>query len=141
MSEIDLEGLEGDGEDVFVPLSEMGGDEPDEPDPSRAALARIYNDLPASITILRHADGAYRNIYLVGPGATSPDFWTTDVLYLAHTASSKALMTFGGGWTYHSMFRRSLPPGTTNYSHVIRSASSATDGNEVEQAGDGALDR
>ncbi|WP_280301141.1 hypothetical protein [Nocardia abscessus] len=115
MTEIDME-----GEDLFVPFSEMGGEEPERPDGSHGTLARIYNDYPLSVAILRYAEGAYRNLYILEPRSTSIDYWTTDRLSVAVLSGCRHLMDFrsGGGWTMLSVRHRYLAPGTNNYSSL-----------------------
>ncbi|MEV4126953.1 hypothetical protein [Nocardia sp. NPDC049707] len=138
MAEIDME-----GEDLFIPFSEMGGEEPDRPDGARGTSARIYNDYLFSIAILRYASGAYRNLYILEPGTTSIDYWTDDSLWLAPLFGRRHLMDFssGGGWKMFSMRNRYLAPGTNNFTHVYSSSASTSYGHEVEDAGDGAAGR
>ncbi|WP_040866959.1 hypothetical protein [Nocardia exalbida] len=132
MTEFDLE---GQGEDLFVPWSEMGGDEPDTPDASRAARARIHNDYPVSIAILRRSDGKYRYLFGLDSGATtSEEFWDTDEVWITTLSGFKWLTEFtsGGGWTFKNTRKVSLAAGTNNVSRLLGLVSSATDGGEAK---------
>ncbi|MFI1913251.1 hypothetical protein [Nocardia sp. NPDC020380] len=112
--------LEGKGEDLFVPLSELGGDVPDEPHASRAATCKLYNDFPVGITILRRAGGKYRYLFTLDSGATSIDFWTDDELWIASNTGFKYRVEFqsGGGLHFYEMHKVSPAAGTNNVSRL-----------------------
>ncbi|MEU6827531.1 hypothetical protein ABZ894_02660 [Nocardia beijingensis] len=136
MTEIDF-----DDKELFVPFSEIGGEEPDKPDASRGAVGRLYNDFPStvrtSITILRRSGGIMRSVSTLDQGATSVDYWATDQLYLSMNTGFKDHiygMTGKGGFSYRYRVYLSLPAGTTNIARLFGLSSSATDGAEVEQA-------
>ncbi|MFE3261866.1 hypothetical protein ACFXPS_42270 [Nocardia sp. NPDC059091] len=117
MTEINLE---GEGEELFVPLSELGGKEPDEPDGSRAPTCKLYNDYPVGITILRRAGGKYRYLFTLDSGATSDDFWTDDELWIASNTGFKYRVEFqsGGGHRFFAMHKVSPAAGTNNVSRL-----------------------
>lgn len=137
VTEIDLEDKE-----LFVPLSEMGGEEPDEPDASRGVACRLYNDFPTGITIVRIRGGQHSYLFTLNSGSTSDDFETTDELALSTVTGFKRRAEFrGNGWHYWYQIKVSLSAGTNNVSRFFFPNSSATDGGEVAQAGDGARGR
>ncbi|WP_330251795.1 hypothetical protein OG874_37635 [Nocardia sp. NBC_00565] len=134
--------LEGEVEELVIPLSEMGGNEPDLPGAS-GSRARIYNDYPLAITFIRKSGGSYRHMLTLGPGSTTSDeFWSDDELFIVTNTGFKYLMEFRSGgrdWTFYTQRSARLAAGTNNVSRLFGISSSATDG--AEQASDGARGR
>ncbi|MFJ9371095.1 hypothetical protein ACIRRA_42740 [Nocardia sp. NPDC101769] len=113
MTEIDVEVQE-----LFVPLSELGGQEPHKPD-AAFLVGRLYNDLDRGIFITRMYGGRVHGAATLAAGATSGDFWTIEELFLLKIPGYHQPIV----WTSEGLrvaYQRRVSPrvGTTNVSSL-----------------------